>query len=172
MKPRTEPPTEPIPDAELEQLLRDSRQLEDAPDPVLRRAFAIWKPRARAASPWRRLLAVLSFDSDAAPGLAPALAFGVRSAGGTRQLLYAVDGRDIDLRIVPAGGAGWRLLGQVLGPDLAGRVQVRVGGTELQATLDELAEFKVEPVPPGECHVELELGETVLELPVFTLPER
>jgi len=172
MKPRTEPPTEPIPDAELEQLLRDGRQLESAPEPVLRRAFAIWQPRAQAASPWRRLLAVLSFDSNAAPALAPALGFGVRSAGGTRQLLYAVDGRDIDLRIVPAGDAGWRLLGQVLGPDLVGRVQVRVGGTELQAKLDELAEFRLEPVPPGECHVELQLGETVLELPVFTLPDR
>jgi hypothetical protein len=168
MKPRTEPPTEPLSDAELERLLQDSRQLESAPAPVLQRAFAVWRPRAQAASPWRRLLAALSFDSDAAP----ALAFGVRSAGGTRQLLFAVDGRDIDLRIVPAGEAGWRLLGQVLGPDLQGRVQLRVGGTELQAELDELAEFRLEPVPPGECHVELQLGETVLQLPAFTLPAR
>lgn len=168
MNPRNEPPTEPTSDTDLERLLHDSRQLESAPELVLQRAFAIWRPRAQALSPWRRLLATLSFDSDAAP----ALGFGVRSAGGTRQLLFAVDGRDIDLRIVPAGETGWRVLGQVLGPDLEGRVQLRVGASELQTALDELAEFRLEPVPPGECHVELQLGETVLELPVFTLPAR
>ena len=89
----------------------------------------------------RTLQAALSFDSWAQPSLA----LGMRStATELRHLLYSVDGRDIDLRVVPSG-AEFAISGQVLGPDEHGVVELApegIGGrTPLFAALDALGEI-------------------------------
>jgi hypothetical protein len=112
-------------------------------------------------------VAALTFDS---AGASP-LAFGMRSAGGAmRQLLFSVEGHDIDLRISPAGDppAGlWLLSGQVLGPDSQGTVTLTdAQGQEAgQSALNEWGEFKLPPVAGGEYTVSVRLGEREIVLP-------
>lgn len=168
-------PTRVPDDAALERLLVDSRRLEDAPESVIQRAIGVWTARpAVAPAPvgaLRRLAAVLSFDS---LGLTPQAA-GVRSIGsdGVRQLLFASDGRDIDLRVAPsADGHRWQLSGQVLGPDESGRAELRCGGLQAQADWSELAEFRFDDVPAGACELTLRGTDWELVLPTFDIPGR
>jgi hypothetical protein len=158
-------------DDELEHQLRGSRALQSAPEPVIQRAFAIWQPRAAAApSLLHRLVAALSFDS----GWAAAPALGVRSTGGRqRQLLFTVQGHDVDLRIAPRPAGRFLISGQVLGPTPSGELALAIGSHAQHAVLDELGEFRFEPAPAGECRIVLQLqGLQGLQatLPPFTLP--
>jgi len=164
-------------DEQIEQALRASRTLQDAPEGLIERAIGLWPaaPEAPAALPpsigqaLRRVLARLVSDS----GFAPAPALGLRSgAAGVRQLLFAAEGRDIDLHVAPAadGAAGWQLSGQVLGPDLHGEVHLTGPGPEARAALDELAEFRFGPLAPGRWQLSLLAGELQIELPAFELP--
>jgi hypothetical protein len=147
---------------------RALRELPDAPAHWQRRAIELWPAApsplmAAAAGALRRLTAVLAFDSWAQP----ALALGMRSAGtDLRHLLYSVDGRDIDLRITPAGET-WALAGQVLGPDEAGAVRLfDVGGQPAQQTaLDSMGEFRIEGVAPGRYVLALQLAGDEIFLP-------
>jgi hypothetical protein len=93
-------------------------------------------------------VATLRFDSL----VTPTLGLGLRAAGGSavRQLLFAVEGRDVDLRIEASGSGYWRVFGQVLGPDTAGTARWQCeGGLCVDATWSELAEFEFEAVPAG-----------------------
>lgn len=159
-------------DADLERTLRESRTLADAPEHVIQRAFAVWRPRSHAApgaEPLRRLLAALSFDSAAASPLA----FGMRgSAAAVRQLLYSVEGRDVDLRIAPGEQAAtYCVSGQVLGPDCSGMVVIEAtSGDERAATmLSDLGEFTLPPVAAGLWRLTLELADAAIELPPLEL---
>lgn len=166
-------------DAALEQALRDSRRLEDAPEHVIQRAIGAWRARA-APSPARgrlqQVLAALTFDSAAAPPLA----FGMRSAGaGQRQLLFSAEGRDVDLRISAADPAGvapeaarWQLSGQVLGPDSAGTVALSdmAGRSVGEVALSELGEFQLPAVPAGAYVLTLRLTDAELVLPPLQVP--
>ena len=175
------PTPDPTDDPALEQALRASRALEDAPPWLIAKAIALMPAAASAAGTapatlgqaLRRLLGRLVSDS----GPVPALALGLRSgAAGVRQLLYSTEGRDIDLRVAPAtdGTAGWWLSGQVLGPDLHGEVcLVGTGaeaGTPWRVALDELSEFRFGPVPDGRWQLTLRTSDTEIELPAFDLP--
>lgn len=165
----------PDPDAPLADALARSRVLQDAPEAVIQRAIDLFAARARPATApppvappgvLRRLAAVLGFDSQA---LTPEAA-GLRSAGGTgRQLLFSAEGRDVDLRIAP-GTRGWQVSGQVLGPDASGRVTLRCGGFEAEQTWNELAEFRIDGVPAGRCHVVLHTDDWEMALPEFLVP--
>jgi hypothetical protein len=119
---------------------------EDAPDYVINRAIRLFRQRRKPDSPnlLRRIAAVLRFDSMQAP-----LAFGLRS-GSTlpRQLLYGAEGRDLDLRINPAGTL-WRVAGQILGPDEDGFVELCGPSIRVQTRLNALSEFSLPPVPAG-----------------------
>jgi hypothetical protein len=169
-------PDRPDPDDErLADALRASRVMHDAPEALIERAVGLWQPRAvvaTAAPPslLQRLVATLQFDS---AGAAP-LAFGLRSASGAgevRQLLFSLEGRDIDLRIAPAGEPGrFRLSGQVLGPDAAGVVAFDCGGLQGEAAWNELAEFGFDAVPAGDCRLVLRTDAWQAELPVISLP--
>lgn len=170
--------TPPNPDdAALEQGLRASRGLEEAPEPLIRRAIDLWQHpmRAAASAPGglRRLLASLTFDS---AGASP-LAFGMRSAGGTtRQLLFSAEGHDIDLRIAPAGSGSagdWLLSGQVLGPEAHGLIGITDadGGNAGEAELNDLGEFRLPAVKPGEYTVALRLGTVEVVLPSIFVPQ-
>lgn len=162
-------------DAALERLLRDSRQLDDAPESVIQRAIDVWAARppapATGAGVLRRLVAALGFDS---LGMTPQAA-GVRSVGsdGVRQLLFTADGRDIDLRVAPAADPGrWQLSGQVLGPDEAGTAELRCADVQARTAWNELAEFRFDDVPAGACQLTLRGGDWELVLPPFDIPAR
>jgi hypothetical protein len=169
MSTRTPPPD----DDTLARSLVESRLLEDAPPAVIDRAVGLWRPRARSAAQpglMQRVAAVLSFDS----GLASPLAYGMRSSGGAmRQLLYSVEGCDIDLRIAPQDAEHYTVSGQVLGPDVLGVVVLApaAGGTPTESVLSELGEFRLPPVAAGEWRITLELAGRAIELPLLHIPQ-
>jgi len=173
------PPTlPPDPDDErLARALHASRVLEDAPEALVLRAIGLFETRPRAARPapragLPRLLAALAFDS----GLASPLAFGRRSATAEqRQLLYTLEGCDVDLRVTPAGGH-YEVSGQLLGPDCQGVVFAQAeaaGVADAEATsaaLNEFGEFRLPPLPAGRWRLTLELAHQAIELPPLELP--
>jgi hypothetical protein len=163
--------TDPDPDYEaLARALHATRLMHDAPEAVLQKALALFEARVPAPAPRSRLRALLQFDS---AGASP-LAFGMRSGGSAmRQLLFSLEGRDIDLRIAPAAAAGqFELSGQVLGPDAGGTVLlVRGDGSdEHAAALNELGEFRLPPVAAGTWHLTLDLGTLAIDLPPLEIP--
>lgn len=184
-------PTTPADDDDeaLAAALGASRVLQDAPEAMVLRAIGLWQQPAAvpvAASPsvaasalggLRRLVATLVFDSlDHG-----ALAGGRRSAAtmghlAARQLLYSTEGRDIDLRLTPLdGGTRWVLSGQVLGPELSGRAELRptaaadtAGAPPAQVVAwNELAEFEFAPMEAGPCSLVLSAADWTVELGLF-----
>ncbi len=161
-------------DDAIARALHRSRCLCDAPEDLVQRALALFESRAPAPTPavgggatatLRRLAAVLTFDS----GGATPLAFGRRGpAQPGRQLLYALDGRDIDLRLAPIGApasARWRITGQVLGPDLGGRIELQRGEVRRGTTWGPMGEFAFDDVGPGSVTVWLQGTDWTAELP-------
>ena len=158
--------------ADLEQMLRESRRLEDAPEALIQRAIGLWQPRAAQAGSaggmLQRWLATLRFDSAATGNVA----LGLRSSGTatTRQLLFSAEGRDIDLRLEPLPDRQWRISGQVLGPDAAGLAELRCGDAPVQQLAwNELAEFEFAPVPGDTCVLTLRSDGWEIEVPPFDL---
>lgn len=166
--------TQPEDDDSLARALRRSRILEDAPEALIQRAIEVFQPHLPAqpaAGLRQRLTAWLSFDSAADAGLA-----GLRAGTGTkatRQLLFTSEGRDIDLRITPADdGLHWHVSGQVLGPDREGMAELTTGNLCLRAVWDELAEFRFDSVPTGDCSLVLRSDDWELVLPSFQTAAR
>jgi hypothetical protein len=170
-------PAEPADDAALERGLAASRALFDAPEALIERAIALFEPHAATAGAQRgllRRLAELRFDS---AGASP-LAFGMRASGGAvRQLLYSLEGRDIDLRIEPDAQTGqderYALSGQILGPFSVGVVVIEpeAGGDSAAAALNDLGEFRLPAVAPGSYRVTLELSDMAIDLPLLRVPQ-
>lgn len=175
-------PLDPLSDDdELSRLTqRALRELPEPPQGLQQRVLALFPARpglaslgaaagALAAGALRHVLAVLSFDSWAAP----TQALGMRSLRDpTRHLLFSAQGRDIDLRILPGSqGAGFALAGQILGPDEAGQVELRPhgGAAPVHAALDAMGEFRLEGLPAGACTLTLALGGDLIELPTLQL---
>lgn len=168
-------PTDDLPDDDFARQVRHAvRALPDAPAALQRRAIGLWPQGGAleaAGQALRRILAVLSFDSWAAP--APALA--MRSAGGTsRHLLFTAQGRDVDLRISP-GRAGYTLSGQILGPDGAGAAvelcDEPAGVPSARALLDDLGEFRLDGIGRGTYRLTLRVGGDQIELPPLEVGE-
>lgn len=132
--------------------------------------------REERSPPWpqglrqvlRRVAAALRFDSQGAstaPGMRGSLV-------ETRHLLFSAKGRDIDLRVVPAGGS-FELSGQVLGPDEGGQValaaHLRAGGPPPPPTrhtsIDPLGEFHLDDIDEGTYVLTLQLGRDEIVLP-------
>jgi len=161
-------------DEQLEQWLRASRTLEDAPAWLVERVIAQGPSMLPATTPQptpgevlRRVLARLVSDT----GAVPALALGLRSSAPVmRHLMYAAEGCDIDLRVVPAGPAGgWVLSGQVLGPEFHGEVRLLGDGIDQRAPLDDSAEFRFGPVPAGRWQLMLIGSDLQIELPTLDI---
>jgi hypothetical protein len=160
-------------DEELLARLPQAAALPDAPVAWMQRALAAWQAPlgvrlAGAAEVLReRVQAWLRFDSWAG---AP-LAAGLRSTGtsATRQLIFSAEGRDVDLRIAPAGGGLFSVSGQVLGPDERGTIALarEDGAAAQEAPLDEFGEFHLDGVEPGRYRLGLLLAAQELELPPF-----
>jgi hypothetical protein len=158
-------------DDALQRRLRDSRQLEDAPEHLIQRAIDLWQPRAAASTAGgalRRWVATLRLDSAAGGNLALGLRAGGASA--TRQLLFSAEGRDIDLRLEPLADRRWRISGQVLGPDAVGIAELRCGdAAPQQVAWNELSEFEFEPVAAGICVLTLRADGWEISVPSFEL---
>lgn len=116
----------------------------------------------------QRVAAALRFDSRGAS--APAA--GLRGAlTATRHLLFSAKGRDIDLRVSPAGGR-YTLSGQVLGPDEGGSAELaahpRVGVVPpptRRTSIDALGEFHLDDIDEGSYVLTLQLGADAVVLP-------
>lgn len=115
----------------------------------------------------QRAAAALRFDSGRT------VPTGLRgSLAETRHLLFSAKGRDIDLRVVPAG-EGFELSGQVLGPDEGGEValaaHLRAGGPPptptRRASIDPLGEFHLDAIDEGTYVLTLRLGQDEIVLP-------
>ena len=156
------------------QIQRAVQALPDAPEAWQRAAVGQWTRAAVKAGVQevvRRLAAVLSFDSWAAP----AMALGMRSVRSpTRHLLFNAQGRDIDLRIGPAVKA-FSVVGQILGPDETGIVELSVEDSEGRAAhvthLDSLGEFAIHGVRGGTYVMTLHMGGDEIVLPAVEVGE-
>ena len=183
----------PVEDPFSQQVRRSLHALPDVPPALQRAAIGLW-PAAGRAHPAAalaravlvRISALLSFDSWAAAAGAPSVR-SLRSA--TRHLLFAAQGRDIDLRIAPTPASptpasptpaspsniAFCLTGQVLGPDETGAVLLtRIdppGAAPRHAVLDGLGEFRIDAVPAGAYRLTLHLGPDAIDLPVLQVGE-
>ena len=147
-------------------LMRADRT-EDAPPETIARAVNLLRLRRAEppASLVRRVLAALSFDS---MQLAPA--YGVRSGGpAARQLLYSAGEHDLDLRVTTKDDS-WVISGQVLGQGCTGG-DVLLQGTSGQASasLNELCEFSLKPVPSGSYTLRVRFNDMEVEVPGLEL---
>ena len=140
----------------------------DAPRGLLAFARNIFRQHEvmREPSLLRRIVAALTFDSSM--NLTPA--FGVRSGQTTtRQLLYSAEETDIDLRISSEQDQ-WIVAGQLLGPVCAGgQVEIAGEGQAATATLNDLCEFTLPPMPAGSYTLRLRLSDTQVEIPQLEL---
>lgn len=176
-------PTDDSSDFQLTRLLRYSLQaLPDVPLWATERAFAVWRapsPSTASVPPlWRRLQAVLTFDSWHAPaGLA------LRSRrSASRQLLFSVGSHDIDLRVVSQAGEelAYQICGQVLGPATSGGAawlplapglgaRTADASGSVETALDDMGEFVISsPIGPRGV-LRLRLGADIIDLPPFDL---
>lgn len=174
-------PAHQLPDDDLAQAACRATAQPDAPLAWQQAAVALWRQAAparllsQAATAAQRLLqplrAALRFDSWASAGLA----LDMRSAASeTHQLLFGVEGLDIDLRIA-AEAEAYTLSGQVLGGDpqgVAELVSQAAGGAAHTATLDELGEFTITGLLRGAYVLRLHLSGAVVELPPIDVRER
>lgn len=176
-------PLNDLSDEEFEGWVRRASALPDAPKAWLDRAVQAFAPApaagvaATAQAAWRLVSAVLRFDSWAAvPQPAP-----VRGLpGSVRHLLFSADGRDIDLRISPAADH-YALMGQVLGPDEAGVVELSgpaglaepelAAGPLHTAALDDLGEFRIDGIANGTYRLTLRVGRDAIALPPIQVGE-
>ncbi len=150
-------------------------ELLSAPAALIERAAGIWRVRAvpeatvaAAPDPLRRLVAWLRFDSWAADA-----ALAVRSEpGATRQLLYSVEGVDVDVRLRhivdrETGAPQVAVGGQVLGPAGPCALVLLGDGVDARCELDEFGEFAFEPVAAGSLRLIVFVGGLAIELPEF-----
>jgi hypothetical protein len=177
MKPAVPSPS--LDDASLEQALRDSQALQDAPEVLIQRAIGLWQHRpmarpatsASAAPLLQRVLAALRFDSRATS----AVAMGLRSTAlsETQQLLFSAAGHDIDLRLTPKtmadGQRAWEVRGQVFGPSAAGTVELVCGEMSVFQAWDDLGEFCFDSVSAGQWRAVLRGAAVEIETPPFEL---
>ncbi len=135
----------------------------DAPPDVLTSAINIFAPEKPV--PLRRIVAMLTFDSrNASP------AFGVRSVLATsRQMLYSAEDIDLELRITVQNDE-CILAGQVIGEGCAeGLVEISgVAGTST-ATLNEICEFTLPPIPVGNYSLTVRMQDREIEIPELEL---
>ena len=174
-------PVNHLSEDEFARLVQRAAALSDAPKALVRTAIAQWQAAQPLSSQsvaqeiQRRVTALLSFDS----WVATPNAFGVRAVqSDTRHLLFAAEGRDIDVRIAPAADH-FAVTGQILGPDESGVVELSAAsidgtgapGTHV-ATLDSLGEFRLDGIRRGNYVLTLRLSGDEIVLPSIDVGER
>ena len=144
-------------------LMMRSDNTNDAPRDVLTSAINIFSQEKR--KPLRRIVALLTFDSrNAGP------AFGVRSLPtASRQMLYSAEEIDLELRITVQNGE-CILAGQVIGEDCTeGDVEISGEAGRSKATLNEVCEFTLPPIPPGNYSLTVRMLDREIEIPELEL---
>jgi hypothetical protein len=163
-------------DDEWSALVQRAAAMPDAPPQLVQEALQLWRlHRAPQRTPalLQRWVAALSFDSWAS---AP-VAAGMRALpSDVRQMLFAAEACDVDLRIAPAAG-GFALSGQLLGPAAEGRVELTaVGhgsdGMRRSVVLDAQSEFRIDAVSSGHYLLTVHLGGDEIALPPIHLGPR
>jgi hypothetical protein len=142
----------------------DLMRTDDSTDPpahVIARAVSLFHSRSIVERPALRQLlrAVLSFDS-ANMSLAPALRSRVPLE---RQLLFAAEGFNLDLRIRQQGPL-WSLSGQVFGSGGGEQIELNGPTGSTQSHLNNLSEFRLPPVPAGSYNLTLRLHSFDVEI--------
>ena len=150
---------------QLQQLILTMRSdsTKDVPRDVLTSAINIFSQEER--SPLRRIVALLTFDSrDAGP------AYGMRSLlAVSRQLLYSAEDTDLDLRITVQNDE-CIVAGQVIGEGCSeGHVEISGAAGRSEATLNEVFEFTLPPVPVGNYSLTLRMLDLQIEIPDLEL---
>ena len=147
--------------------LMKTDRAEDAPRDVLVNVVNLFQRQAepRPHSMVRRLMAALSFDS-----YTTAPAFGVRSGqSASRQLVYSVDGNDIDLRVT-AEEDRWVISGQVLAENcVAARVEIDGATGSASTALNDNCEFTLPPLPRGNYLLRILMPDLEIEIPPLDL---
>ncbi|HEU4796885.1 MAG TPA: hypothetical protein VFT02_14715 [Pyrinomonadaceae bacterium] len=138
---------------------------EDAPAELLRSAINTFSPERQ--SPVRRITAILTFDSRSSGS-----AFGLRSIRtASRQLLYSAQDTDLDLRIT-IQNEQCILTGQIIREVcVEGLVEI-IGETgSAAATLNELCEFALPPIPTGNYALKVRMPDVEIEIPDLDLKD-
>jgi anti-sigma factor RsiW len=143
--------------------LMKTDRAEDAPRDVLVHVSNLFRGWAelRPPSMVRKLIAALSFDS-----FSTAPAFGVRSGqSASRQLVYSVEGNDIDLRVT-AEEDQWIVSGQVLRENCA-EARVEIDGVTGSAStvLNDSCEFTLPPLPRGDYSLRILISDLEIAIP-------
>jgi anti-sigma factor RsiW len=122
------------------------------------RVFGSYSPSA-SSSPRQRTMAVLRFDSAQLP-----LSVGRRSGSSTeRQLLFTAETLDLEVHITQSGSL-WEVSGQVLNADARGLAELQGPAGKVRATLNEVGEFLLMPVPLGQYTLILQLTTVEIEI--------
>jgi hypothetical protein len=149
----------------LQQLIRLMRSdsTNDAPRDVLTSAINIFLEEARV--PLRRIVALLTFDSRNADP-----AFGVRSLrAASRQMLYSAEEIDLELRITVQNDE-CIVAGQVIGEGCAeGYVEISGEAGRSKANLNDVCEFTLPAIPPGNYSLTLTMLDREIEIPELEL---
>jgi hypothetical protein len=158
-------------------LVREAISMADAPPQLLARAVELWRrhrPPPRTPTLRQRWVARLSFDSW---GSAP-VAAGMRALPAEfRQLLFAAEVGDVDLRIAPAAEA-YALSGQLLGPDGTGSVELApldgpgASTWRRSVALDAHSEFRIDGVRSGSYLITVRLDADEIVLPPLEVGAR
>ena len=144
-------------------LMMRSDNTNDAPRDVLTSAINIFSQEKRV--PLRRIVALLTFDSrNAGP------AFGVRSVpSASRQMLYSAEDTDVELRITMQNDE-CILAGQVIGDGCAeGYVEISGVAGRSEATLNDVCEFTLPPIPAGKYSLTVRMLDREIEIPELEL---
>jgi hypothetical protein len=137
----------------------------DAPRHVLMSAINVFSPKRQPPLP--RIIATLMFDSrNAGP------AFGMRSLRTTsRQLLYAAQQTDLDLRITIQNDE-CVVAGQVIREGCVGGLVEISGATgSAEASLNELCEFTLPAIPVGNYSLKVRMPDVEIEIPELELKD-
>ena len=144
-------------------LMMRSDRTYDAPRDVLSSAINIFSQEKRV--PLRRIVALLTFDSrNAGP------AFGVRSLpAASRQMLFSAEEIDLELRITVRNDE-CILAGQVIGEGCAeGHVEISGVAGRSTTTMNEVCEFTLPPIPPGNYSLTVRMLDREIEIPELEL---
>ena len=144
-------------------LMMRSDPTVDVPRDVLSAALNIFSQERR--SPLRRIVALLIFDSrNAGP------AFGMRSLpSASRQMLYSAEETDLDLRITVQNDE-CIIAGQVIGEGCAeGHVEISGVAGRSEATLNDVGEFLLPPIPVGNYSLTVRMLDREIEIPELEL---
>lgn len=137
----------------------------DVPADLLRSAIDTFSPEKQPLV--RRIIAVLTFDSRSAGS-----AFGLRSIRTpSRQLLYSAQDTDVDLRII-VQNEECILTGQIIREGcVEGRVEISGETGSAAATLNELCEFTLPPIPTGNYSLKIRMPDVEIEIPDLELKD-